>query len=117
MAFCGLELLAWTFPFLVWANTDFLSCPAGPDEQVLRSAKIDTSATGLIAFFRSQSLTESQQRELARMVRRLGSEVYADRTRASSEITSLGPSALPALRNARHHPDPEIARRAESCME
>src|SRR5205807_1913184 len=47
----------------------------------------------------------------AALVRRLGSQTYADREAAAKQLRVLGAAALPAVTAGAADPDPEIARR------
>jgi HEAT repeat protein len=87
------------------------------DEQVLRAARIKTDDAGLIAFFRKLSLTDDQQRHLDTLLHKLGNPAFKTRAQASAEIVSVGPPALPFLRNALADHDLEVARRAQLCIE
>jgi hypothetical protein len=95
--------------------------PGGPDptedEKVLHDAGFTTDANGLLAFFRSRTLTPGDRDRLATRVRELGSNVFAERERASRELSEAGNAALPLLRSAVNSPDLEVARRAERCIE
>jgi hypothetical protein len=87
------------------------------DEQVLRAARVQTDDAGLIAFFRRLSLTDAQQLRLEALLRQLGDPAFKVRSRAATEIISVGPAALPFLRRALTDHDLEIARRAQLCIE
>ncbi len=91
--------------------------PATADEQLLKSAQIETDGPNLLAFFRQRSLTDEQQERLAAAVRQLGSQAFKARTQASEEIVAVGPPARPFLQRALQDQDPEIARRARACLE
>jgi hypothetical protein len=54
------------------------------------------------------------ERDPASLVAKLGAPRYAERERASHSLEDLGRSALPALRAARVHKDPEIRLRASA---
>ena len=45
------------------------------------------------------------------LVRLLGSDFYRDRDTATRELEAMGRLALPALIEARYHPDPEVQSR------
>jgi hypothetical protein len=88
-----------------------------PDEQILKDAGIETDPASLLAFFRSRSLSEASRRELQVWIRDLGNELFSRREAASSHLARVGPAALPSLNVAIHDPDPELARRAQFCLE
>ena len=53
------------------------------------------------------------------LVRLLGSDFYRDRDAATRELEAMGRLALPALIEARYHPDPEVQSRVawlRSCL-
>jgi HEAT repeat protein len=90
---------------------------AHDDEEYLRSAGVDVSDRGLVAFVYAQSLTGARELELRGMIRRLGNHAYLTREQASRDIVAVGPPALPLLRDALKTSDLEIVRRAELCLE
>src|SRR5438067_2023430 len=55
--------------------------------------------------------------EAAALVARLGADRYADRERAAEALRTLGPDALPALRDALSDGDAEIRNRAEVLLD
>lgn len=100
--------------------------PAGPasaspepseDEKILRDAGVSTEGTGLVAFFRSHTPTPADQERLTTRIGELGSNSFAERDRASHELTAAGRFSLPLLRPALSSPDLEVARRAARCIE
>lgn len=52
------------------------------------------------------------QGKITAAIKKLGSEVMRERQLAADELTALGHFALPALRQATKHADPEVSRRA-----
>lgn len=86
-------------------------------ERTLKEANMATDGPGLLAFFRTRTLSEADQERLAASVRRLGDERFTVREKASRDLSNAGRSALPFLRAALHDADPEIARRALLCLE
>jgi hypothetical protein len=87
------------------------------DEELLKKAGVGTDGGDLLAFLRQRTLTDADRERLALWIRQLGSDSFALRDRATSDILALGPPALPILERALHDPDPEVARRAEWCTE
>jgi hypothetical protein len=53
---------------------------------------------------------------LAALVERLGGDDFRDREAAARELDALGAAALPALRAARKHSDPEVRRRVADLL-
>src|SRR5262245_20762376 len=54
---------------------------------------------------------------LTSLIRQLGADSFQEREQASAGVVSLGRAALPQLRQAAKDPDPEIAQRAQACVE
>lgn len=88
----------------------------GSDEKMLMDGKVATDTAGLLAFFRSRTLSEADQQQMTQLIRQLGSDQFALREEAAQKIVSRGESALPFLRPAIRDPDAEVARRAERCL-
>jgi HEAT repeats/PQQ-like domain len=86
------------------------------DEKLLRDARVATDGDGLLNFLRSRTLTDADREKLEQLVRRLGSEVFAEREKATADLIARGPLALPFLKKAKRDPDPEIAHRVEQCL-
>jgi uncharacterized protein (TIGR03067 family) len=62
--------------------------------------------------------SDQQDKEIERLVKQLGSEVYKEREAASEELEAVGEPALGALRKAAaSSDDPEIRRRAEQIIQ
>src|SRR5437660_2045824 len=66
------------------------------DERLVKDARVATDADGLLAFFRQRTLSATDQRTIARLVRQLGSRSYAQREAASRRLVQWGPSVLEA---------------------
>jgi hypothetical protein len=90
---------------------------AEADERLLREAGVGTDGPALLAFFRARTLADADRRAVEGMVRQLGSDVYAERERATRGLVRRGPPALPFLRRALVGPDLEARRRARRCLE
>jgi hypothetical protein len=87
------------------------------DEKVLRDANVATDGPSLVAFIRSRTPTPADQERLTARIGELGSNVFAERERASRELTAGGRCSLPLLRPALSSPDLEVSRRAARCIE
>jgi hypothetical protein len=90
---------------------------AADDEQLLRRAGVGTSPDDLLDFLRKRSLSPADWRHLDLLLAQLGNPVYRAREQASREIIAVGPAAVPLLRQTQLHPDLEVARRAERCLQ
>jgi HEAT repeat protein len=87
------------------------------DELVLKEAKAATEGPGLLEFFRRRVPTEKDQARITELIRQLGSSDFQGREKASHELATLGPVALPELRKAQKGKDAEVKRRAAECIE
>src|SRR5262249_33275307 len=86
-------------------------------ERLVREAKVNPDAAGLLAFFRKRTLKDPDRETMARLVRQLGSRSFAQRETASRQLESWGPPALAFLMPARLSLDIEVARRAQRCID
>ena len=59
----------------------------------------------------------TMEQRMATLVAQLGDEHYTRREQASRELAEMGLPALPALRQAAEHHDPEVAVRAKALVE
>jgi len=89
----------------------------GPEEQIIKEAKLSTDNASLIAFLRNHSHSDDELLHLDQLIRQLGNPVFQKREEASAKLIALQLIALPALRQARTDKDREIARRAKNCVE
>jgi HEAT repeat protein len=93
---------------------------AGPEltaaEQALREAGIATDGPGLLAFFRTRTLTPADRERLQRAVEQLGDDSFTVREKAVADLTAVGRSALPLLAPALKSTDPEVVRLAKECI-
>jgi hypothetical protein len=60
---------------------------------------------------------KADSERIAQLIKQLGSEDFAEREKASSELEQIGLAALPALREAARSRDPETKSRAEALVE
>jgi HEAT repeat protein len=89
----------------------------GQDEQLLRSASLPADGPSLLEFFRKRTLTRPQPEKLTALVRQLGDKTPELREKAAGDLVSLGPVAIPYLRQAAKDVDEaEIAARARRCL-
>src|SRR5262249_20656488 len=87
------------------------------DEKLVRDAGVKPDDAGLLAFFKDRTLSADSQRQLAALVRQLGDTDFATREEATRLLVKRGTSAVPFLKPAIKDTDPEIARRAEQCLQ
>ncbi len=86
------------------------------DEELLRDAKLGTTAGDLLALVQSWCGDDADLSAIAKLVRHLGSDSFDIRSAASDKLVRLGPLASPSLREALHRGDLESRRRAEICL-
>jgi HEAT repeat protein len=95
--------------------------PADPDaayaERLLKDAKIAVDGPGLLAYFRSHTLSLTDQERLAGFVKQLGDDSFDVREEASQELVRTGRPAIPFLKGAVGDPDIEVSRRAQQCLD
>jgi hypothetical protein len=89
---------------------------AARDEQILKEARVEVGGPSLLEFFRKQTLTPGDHERLAGLVRRLGDPNYKVREKAEADLAATGKAAVPFLEAVLKDPDPEIVRRARSCL-
>jgi HEAT repeat protein len=89
---------------------------ADADEQLLRKAGAGTDAAGLLAFFRSRTLTNEDSRQVDNWIRQLDERSLSVREKAMAQLVKRGRPALPALRKALEKSPLEVVRRAEECI-
>jgi len=87
------------------------------DMKALKQAGISTDEPGLLEFFRKRTTSESQRRLIGELIKQLGDKDFMVREKASRELEGLGSAARTALQQARKHEDPEVASRAERCLD
>ncbi len=97
--------------------------PAG-DDAVARRIRRDSWAVwwrdsdgpALLAEVRSHTLSGKDQARVLDLIDKLGADDFEMRQNASGALTEFGARAVPLLRQARHSPDAERAKRAEECL-
>jgi PQQ-like domain len=89
-----------------------------PDVDILKKAGVGADAQSLLTFLEKRTLPETERPAILKLVRQLGSEVYAEREVASAELIRRGPAVGEILRATRNdHADLETLRRAERCLD
>src|SRR5947209_19629229 len=77
------------------------------DKQTLLDAKVPIDGPGLVAFFRSRVVPETDRTKLAAWVRRLGDDSFEVREQASRDLIAAGRAAGPIVQAAVSDPDAE----------
>lgn len=90
---------------------------ADPDEATLKAAGIATDGPGLADYIKQRTVTVADEKRIKALVRRLGDDEFKAREEASRQLVMLGLRARSFLQTALKDPDPEIARRAQDCLE
>jgi HEAT repeat protein len=101
---------------IAWGVNGLARADVRDDEQVLSAAKVETDGPALLAFL--QKYTPAiEPKSIEKLIRKLGSEDFAERERTMRIVVSLGPRAAAYLREALQDPDPELAMRARRCLQ
>src|SRR5579872_3047975 len=87
------------------------------DEKMLHERGIKTDCPGLLDFLRERSLSEEERAQMAQLVKQLGADDFEKREAASQTFVKRGRVSIPFLKTALNNIDPEIARRAQTCLD
>jgi HEAT repeat protein len=88
------------------------------EEQLLKGVHLDTGGTALLEFFRKRASPGVEAERLAALSNQLSDKSPAVHGKASAELVSIGPPAVPVLRRLVNHvDDEETANRARKCLE
>jgi HEAT repeat protein len=91
--------------------------PVSPDEQAVKSAKLQATSPALLDFFRKRSLRSVEAKPVQELIKQLGDKTPETRDRAFGGLVSYGMLAVPLLRQAAGQvDDPEISTRAKECL-
>jgi HEAT repeat protein len=82
----------------------------------LVAALVGILLTAQAGTLRGERGQETEAQRIARLIKQLGDDAFAQREAASKELDALGEPALPALREAVSSPDAEIRRRAKTLV-
>ncbi len=96
-----------------------VSSPDAPqtDKSALSSAKLKAEEPdGLVAYFKQRTLSDDELTKIKAVISRMGSDVFEDRERASTDVLGFGPAAIGPLKTAAQaEADPEVNYRAEQA--
>jgi hypothetical protein len=87
------------------------------DEQRLDAAKVGHDGPALVEFFRRRTLTDVERANVELLIQRLGARAFRVREQAAADLVARGPVVVELLKDHLKDSDPEIARRAEKCIE
>lgn len=82
----------------------------------LEAADIKPTAEGILAHLAVLAPTEAVLKQMDNLVRQLGSNAFAERKKAQSQLTALGILAESRVKEATKSEDPEIAERAQDVL-
>jgi len=87
------------------------------DEQFLRSAGLSPDGAGLVEFFKARTQLSVDPEKIAGLIAKLGSKKAEERDKATGDLVSAGPVAVPQLRQATRDPDePQVAAAARRVL-
>jgi predicted Rdx family selenoprotein len=87
-----------------------------PEENILKRAGVPVDADGLLTFFRGRTLSDTECKQIGKLIHQLGADNFDDRESASKALQKIGGRATPLLRAAKHSLDVEIAKRAGQLL-
>lgn len=97
-------------------GADAPAADTAEDEKLLKAAKVPTDGPGLLEYFKKRTPADADRERVADLIKQLGSDSFAVRHKASTDLVALGPAALAPLRRALNDPDEEVKQRARDCM-
>ncbi len=113
--FLALWLLLWLLPPAAHAQP--ATGPSSTDaEKLLQAKKVATDATGLLEFFRRNTPTSAEEKDIDRLIGQLGNRSYRVRAKAAQALTAHGPRALAHLHLALSKVDLETQVSLEKCI-
>jgi HEAT repeat protein len=75
------------------------------------------AATIAAAIRADESKSMASSKDVNRLIDQLGSDRFEDREQATQQLSQLGKSALPGLKEATNSPDAEVRRRAQQLIQ
>ena len=87
------------------------------DEAILKEAKLATDGPNLLEIFRKRIPNPADQERVQKLLKQLGDKDFQTREKATTDLISVGPLALPALKEAGKNADAEVRRRSERCLQ
>jgi HEAT repeat protein len=87
------------------------------DEQKLKTANLKTDGPALLDFLKARILTEDERERVDALIAQLGSSTFKVREQAMHDLVAKGPAVLELLRQGMNHPDLEVQRRCEACIQ
>ena len=94
------------------------AAPSSPDEQTLKAANLAAAGPALLDFLHKRTSAPADKAQIAALVKQLGDAAQATHDPVAAQLTALGESAVPFLREAANNlDDPEYAARARQCLQ
>src|SRR5688572_15868816 len=92
--------------------------PAVADRKALDAANLKADdPKGLLDYLRQRTLSDTDLSKIQAVIRRLGSDDFAERLKAAVEVERFGPAAVGPLRAAsQNDTDYEVAYQAGECL-
>jgi HEAT repeat protein len=90
--------------------------PTAQDEKTLTEARVTADGQGLLEFFRKRTISNADQERIKKLIANLGDDSFEVRQNASAQLTTIGPPAVPFLKEATKDGDIEVVRRAQACL-
>jgi HEAT repeats/PQQ-like domain len=109
----GVACLIWVLA----AATVFAADPFAADEELLKTAGVQTDGPSLLEFFRKRTIDGSDVDRIKQLIKQLGNEDFEAREAASGKLAAIGVRAKPFLKDAANDPDVEVAKRAKECLQ
>jgi len=87
------------------------------DEKTVLAANLKTDGPALLGFLKARTLTEEDREHVDALIAQLGASSFKVREQASQELIAKGPAVLELLRQGLNHPEEEVQRRSEACIQ
>jgi HEAT repeat protein len=112
-----LVAIAWLASLTVLTAQPGDAKQADADEQKLKAANLKTDGPSLLDFLRARTLNEDDRVKVEVLIAQLGANAFRVRQQASQELIAKGPIVVEMLKQGMNHPDLEISRRCETCLQ
>jgi hypothetical protein len=91
--------------------------PGAADLAILTAAKVESDGDALMAFLRKQTLDRAERKSIQDLIKKLGDDRFATREQAKTELVKRGARVASMVKQATTSADPEIANRAQECLQ
>jgi HEAT repeat protein len=93
------------------------AAPIDRDREILKAGNVGTGTRALVVFLLDEPQRGLDVTNVPEFIQDLGAARSQSREVAVNGLVAIGPAAVPALRLALAHQDPEIVGRARTCLE